>query len=274
MRSKVVRLEIEFDGSNYFGWQFQPNHDTVQGRLTQALTQLFGRLVTVTGVGRTDRGVSGLSYTVSFPYPVFSDKTGGRENRSSLPCPSIPITRLANAINQLLPQDIRVQRAAWAATDFNARFRARSRLYRYTIVQGRSPLLRNRAWEVTYPLDIPAINRALEFLPGRHDFACLCRIRASLRPEATIVNIIRARLRARRCALTGYRLHQFEFEADHFLKLLVRRLVGILVDVGRGIAARAGLEPQAALAQAIAGSSPIQFTTAPASGLLFVRARY
>jgi tRNA pseudouridine38-40 synthase len=260
---KTVRLELEFDGANYFGWQLQPNRPTVQSALEKSLARLYGAQVRAIGAGRTDTGVSALNYTVSFRPPrAFA--------------PGIIIA----ALNQSLPQGIVVRRARLARPDFHARYSARSRSYRYTIVTARSPLLSRHAWEVFRPLDIALMTRAAKLFLGEHDYAPFCHLRTVRGHDSAQnpglsqdsapgrVNVLKTVLRRSRDRLTGLPLVQFEVEADHFLYKLVRRMAGALVDVGLGRYTLADVET------AIRRRPLVQFSTAPACGLLFLRARY
>ena len=250
-----VRLDLEFDGTAYCGWQFQRDHPTVQGTLEQALARLFGSPVRVTGAGRTDAGVSALDYPVNFTAPR-----------------KLPRRTIRAALNQFLPQDIRVRRARSVAPAFHARFDARSKIYRYTIVGGRSPVLKRQAWELDYPVDRALMKQGARVFLGTHDFAPFCRLKKgrdfALRHPDGKVNVMRVRLLARRSAVAGRKLLQIEFEGDRFLYKMVRRMVGALVDVGRG------KFPLSELRQAVQNRPQVQFSTAPARGLLLVRVKY
>jgi len=262
---RILRLDLEFDGAGYFGWQYQPRHPTIQAALEQALARLFGCPVHVNGVGRTDTGVSALNYTVSF-----------------LPPRPLEPRVIQAALNQSLPRDIMVRRARRVGPEFHARYSARSRLYRYTIVPGKSPLLRNRAWEVFRKLDFELMRRATGLFIGEHNFAPFCRLRNPLSANGSQLTahcgkpsavgrqpvVFKSAVRRSRDRITGLPVIQFEVEADHFLYKLVRRMVGALVDIGTGRNSLADLET------AISRRPLVQFSTAPACGLVFVRARY
>jgi len=249
-----VRLDLEFDGTAYFGWQYQPNRPTIQGTLEKALSRLFGARIGVTGVGRTDAGVSALSFTANFHLP------GGA-------LPRMPLSAIPPALNQLLPDDIRVKRAVPAGDDFHARYDARSKLYRYTIAFGPTPVLRQHVWELGYPVDTNLMVEGAKLFLGEHDFAPFCRLRRRIGDQG-FVNVMRAAVRQRRSPITGARLLQVEFQADRFLYKMVRRMVGTLVDVGRG---KFSLDD---LRRAITVRPLVQFQTAPAAGLVLVRVYY
>jgi tRNA pseudouridine38-40 synthase len=242
-----VKLEIEFDGTRYFGWQFQPNRITVQATVEKALAQLYGCPIRAFGAGRTDTGVSALVYAANFAAP--------RE---------LSPAAIAAALNQRLPNDIRVHNAEVVPDSFNARYDARSKVYRYTIVRQRSPLLARHAWEIAAPLDLKLLRRAARRYVGEHDFAPFCRILTGPEP----VRVKRVGIAERRSSRTGARLLQIEIEGNRFLYKMVRRMVGALIDVGRG------KFTEGELARAVKHGPRVQFSTAPACGLVLVRVKY
>jgi tRNA pseudouridine38-40 synthase len=242
-----IKLEIEFDGTRYFGWQFQPNRITVQGTIEQALAKLYGVPLGVTGAGRTDTGVSALAYPANYAAP--------RE---------LALSAIVAALNQRLPDDIRVHGAEVVPDAFHARYDARNKVYRYTLVRRHSPVLARHAWEFSLPLDLARMRRAAGDFIGEHDYAPFCRIAAGPEPVA----VKRVAVRTRRSTITRAELLQIEIEANRFLYKMVRRMVGALVDVGRG-----KFSP-AELATAVRSGPRVQFSTAPACGLLFVKVRY
>jgi tRNA pseudouridine38-40 synthase len=245
-----VRLDLEFDGTNYFGWQYQPNHPTVQGTIEQALNKLFGARVGIVGVGRTDTGVSAVNYTANFHPP--------RE---------MEMRAVRAALNQLLPESIRIKRARQVPEGFNARHSAVSKWYRYTIVLAPTPILRRQAWQLSYAIDADLLSQGAHLFVGKHDFAPFCRI-ARCSSHFGEVDIMKVMVRGRRSTITGAPLLQIEFQADRFLYKMVRRMVGALVDIGRG---KFSLDD---LRQAIEVRPLVQFLTAPAAGLVLVRAYY
>jgi tRNA pseudouridine38-40 synthase len=241
-----VLLLLEFDGTDYHGWQLQSGAPTVQGELEKALAQLYGGPVRATGAGRTDAGVSALAFPVNF--------RGVRE---------LPLRSVRAALNQALPAAIRVRHAELVPDDFSARYAARSRTYRYTILAGRSPVLRRQVWEVDSELNLELMRAGCRLFPGERDFAPFCRLTGSGR-----VAVRRAGLLTPRSAISGQRLIQLEVEADRFLYKMVRRMTGSLVDLGRS------RFPVAELARALEKGPAVQFSTAPARGLALVRVKY
>lgn len=242
-----IKLEIEFDGTRYFGWQYQPNRITVQGMLEQALAKLYGVPLRVAGAGRTDTGVSALAYPANYAAP--------RE---------LTMPAIVAALNQRLPDDIRIHAAEVVPDSFHARYDARGKVYRYTMVRRHSPVLARHAWEYVLPLDLARMRRAASLFPGEHDYAPFCRITTGPEPA----RVKRVVIRERRSTLTRAGLLQVEIEGNRFLYKMVRRMVGALVDVGRGKFSIAEL------AHAVRHGPRVQFSTAPACGLVLVRVRY
>ncbi|MEA2645546.1 MAG: tRNA pseudouridine38-40 synthase [Chloroflexota bacterium] len=213
-----MRLDLEYDGTDFHGWQAQPANSgvrTVAAELAQALQRATGEAPTIVAAGRTDAGAHSLGQTVSFQLE--------RE---------IAPDRLRAALNGLLPPDVAVVAAQVAPDDFHARFSARRRHYRYLVENrdARSAVLRARAWQVQHPLDIRAMRRAAAQLVGRRDMAAFGRDPGG---RNTVRNLEAIRIRGFRGATTG-RTVAFDLTADAFLYGMVRRIVGFLVDVGLG----------------------------------------
>jgi tRNA pseudouridine38-40 synthase len=242
-----IALLLEYDGSRYGGSQIQKNAPTIQGSLEGAIKRLTGETARAAFAGRTDAGVHARGQVASF-----------------LTRRPFDATVLVDGLNYWLPDDIAVRGAREVALDFDVRRRARRRLYRYLVYNGRapSPLLRRRAWHVKQPLDVPAMQQAAACLVGRHDFAAFA---GSLeRPETTTVRTMH-RFDVRRLG----RLVSFEAEAAAFLPHQVRRTTGALVEVGRG-----RQTPQSLEALLRAGKPATGGPAAPPQGLCLVRVTY
>jgi tRNA pseudouridine38-40 synthase len=247
---RTLRLLIEYDGTGYCGWQRQDTAiaraPSVQATLEAAAREITGEQVEVVGAGRTDAGVHAWGQAAHL---VTSSR--------------IPAARFPGALNAHLPWDIRVLEARDMPEGFHARFDGVARTYRYEVLNRPAPtaLLRHRAHHVSEPLDLEAMGRALEMLLGRHDFAAYAG--AGSAPKTTVCNIREASWRR-----SGDRI-ALEITADHFLRHMVRMLVGTLLRVGRGrLAADA---PAAFLGDADnARTGP----SAPAHGLYLVRVEY
>ncbi len=208
-----VRLTIQFDGTDFCGWQAQAQGRTVEGVLGEALARLLaGERVTLHSSSRTDSGVHALAMPVGF-------RTASR----------LPLKAFVLGLNSLLPDDVRVLEARDAAPAFHARFSTRSKTYLYRIQNGRValPLERRTSWNVRPPLDLEAMREAAGFLVGRHDFSAF---RAALCDAASPVRTLT------RCEVSGEvpGLVSVVVTADGFLRNMVRILVGTLVQVGTG----------------------------------------
>ena len=242
----MMRLVLEYDGTDFHGWQWQPGQRTVEGALRDALRQVTGESPRLSAAGRTDAGAHSHGQVVGFQL------TGEWEPQ-----------RLATALNAVLPADVAVREAAYAAEHFHARFDARTRTYHYLVAsrRERSPLLRRYAWQVSADLDTEAMRRAAALLVGTHDFAAFGR---SPRPGAQTVRTVR-HVALGHSAFLGDELSSalvIEVSADAFLFGMMRGIAGALVAVGRGRLTLAEFEALVEAPQRIA-----TVTVAPARGL-------
>ncbi|UCF31802.1 MAG: tRNA pseudouridine(38-40) synthase TruA [bacterium] len=203
-------LTLEYDGTSFHGWQVQPGLRTVQGVLESALERMMGESVRIHGSGRTDAGVHALGQVAHFDSPR-----------------DIPPRSVAMGLNTLLPRDVRAKGCLEAPEGFHARFSATGKRYRYTILNRSAPtaLLRNAVWHIRAPLDVPAMREGASHLLGRKDFAAF----RSSGDEGTTVRNVRILTIERE-----FDLLVLSFEADGFLKHMVRNITGALVEVGRG----------------------------------------
>ncbi|HEX8558190.1 MAG TPA: tRNA pseudouridine(38-40) synthase TruA [Pyrinomonadaceae bacterium] len=244
---RVWRLDLEYEGTRYAGWQSQPHARTVQGELQRAAEQLLGARAEVGGSGRTDSGVHALRQVAHL-----KSKSAGRA-----PDP----VQLKAGLNKLLPHDVNVLRVAQARTDFHARHDAVRRYYLYQIATRRTAFGKSFVWWVRDRLDARAMQAACATLAGRRDFASFCESPSEQR--STLVEVERAELRAEGGLLL------FRIGASHFLWKMVRRLVGALVEVGRGSLSAEGF---GALLERYS-NEPAAWT-APPSGLFLERVVY
>jgi tRNA pseudouridine38-40 synthase len=234
------RATVEYDGTDFAGFQIQPEARTVQGELEAALATISGgSRVEVVAAGRTDAGVHAIGQVIAFTDPR------GR-----------PAQELARALNALLPVDVAIRKVRRVSNGFHPRYAARYREYRYTVWNGpRSPLRERFALGVRDPLDIAAMERAGSVLVGRHDFSAFGA--AHRQPVRTVHSV-----RVRRAGS----LVTIDVAADAFLRHMVRRIVAVLLEAGHG---RTNEE---AVAQALAsGRSALNGATAPAKGLCLQR---
>ncbi len=204
-----LKLIIEYDGTAYHGFQIQPRENSIQAELERALLVVTGEHVRIVGAGRTDAGVHAVGQVVSF--------TSGSHLTEEV---------LLRALNARLPDDIVVKECARAATEFHARFSARSREYRYTILNRETPtaLMRAFAYHYRKQLDLDQMQKASERLVGTHDFASFARVDESIScPVRTVLGAGWQR--------DGDWLY-FDIVANAFLPQMVRGIVGTLLWVG------------------------------------------
>lgn len=206
------RLLLEYDGTDFEGWQLQGTRRTVQGCLVEALEKIVGVRVRLMGSGRTDSGVHAEGQVASARFETRLD-----------------VVSLRRALNANLPDDVAVRRVEVVADGFDARRDARSKYYRYRIWNDpvRSPLRTRRAWWVRASVDLEAMRRGAAALVGRHDFASFQAAGSAVRTT------VRTLTRAEVSGVAGDDI-LFDFEGDGFLRYMIRNLVGTLVEVGRG----------------------------------------
>jgi tRNA pseudouridine38-40 synthase len=240
------RLVIEYDGTDFSGWQLQPNARTVQGTLEGALATLFGGPVRVAAAGRTDAGVHAAAQVVSFPAPRL-----------------LAAETVRRALNALTPNDVAVTAVDTVPDSFDPRRAASARVYVYRIWNRPvpSPFWRRSAWHVARPLATAAMAAAAAHIVGEHDFtsfrAAGCDAASPLR------RVARSEIE-RDGDLLSYRI-----EASAFLRHMVRNIVGTLVEVGLG--KRAAGEVAALIAARDRGRAG---ATAPPHGLCLIEVKY
>lgn len=208
-----IKLILEYDGTNYHGWQSQAgnNTPTIQDTLERSLRTLTGENVITYSSGRTDAGVHALGHVANF-------KTES----------AIPEDAWSPALNHVLPHDIRVLSSNEVPDEFHARHSALGKLYAYRILNRREPtaLYRRYAWHVHSPLNIRNMRLASGSLTGKHDFSAFRGSGCSARnPVRTIRSVAIKR---------SEEFLEIEIEADAFLQYMVRNIVGTLVEVGLG----------------------------------------
>lgn len=207
------KLEIEYEGTRYSGWQVQSHARTVQGELLKAAeTFLKTRVAELGGSGRTDAGVHALKQVAHLRLKSDASKATPRQ--------------LEVGLNSLLPHDINVLRVERAAPRFHARHDAVARYYLYQISPRRTAFGKSYVWWVRDRLNVAAMAAAAGALVGPHDFYSFCE--SPEKQGSTVVHVEAARV------FTSGDLILFRVGASHFLWKMVRRLVGALVEVGRG----------------------------------------
>jgi tRNA pseudouridine38-40 synthase len=202
------RLDIEYDGTDFLGWQIQRDGRTVQGELEKALETLFGGPTRVVAAGRTDAGVHAAGQVVHFH---------SERHR--------PVETVQRALNALLPEDIYVKGAALVSPDFHARFHAQWRRYKYLLAIRPSALWRRFSWCPHFDYDFDLVKKATVDVRGHQDFAAF-----RLTGSDTVRSVCEV-LEARWVETEGLRI--FDIVADRFLRGMVRLLVGTLLEIGR-----------------------------------------
>lgn len=272
----TVKLQIAYDGTDFVGWQRQSlpgaNNRSVQGELEKVLRALLHRPVSLQGAGRTDSGVHAMGQAASFDLPAEQGR------------PLIPVERLAYAMNNRLPGDVRVLSAEAAGADFHARFSARSKEYRYFLALGRQPGAFDYRYAWFFPYALPRLaempQAAAQFV-GEHDFRGFCGrssvvktyVRSLSRAEFGQVALAAAPPQLQALAAEGA-LYCFRVEGNGFIYKMVRLLTGALVKFGRGQLEIAQIQQQLQLPPGGEFWPQPLAPAAPAQGLYLWRINY
>lgn len=241
-----VKLVVAYEGTNYCGWQIQPNGITIEQVLNETLSSLLGEEITVTGASRTDAGVHSLGNVA-----VFETHT------------KMPAEKISFALNQRLPEDIVVQESCQVPEDFHPRFSKSRKTYEYRILncRFRQPLERRTSYFYHYPLDVSAMQKAAAYLVGEHDFTSFASVHAQTN---TYVRMIYALDVAREGDMIRIRV-----QGNGFLYNMVRIIAGTLIQVGAGIKKPEDME------SILAGKDrELAGPTAPAHGLTMIGLEY
>jgi tRNA pseudouridine38-40 synthase len=246
-QNKNYKLVLEYDGSNYHGWQRQKGLLTIQEVVETRLAIMTQTPVRLLGAGRTDAGVHARGQVANF-----------------LSGTQIPPARLLRGLNSLLPEDIVALELILVPKDFHARFKALSKVYEYRIHNGPIPLALGRqySWHISRVLEWKAMAKCLKLLEGRHDFSSFQAAGSSVRSTERVVL-------ATEITSIGEHTRLIAIEANGFLRHMVRNIVGTLVDVGSGKLTEEGF--YAVLA---ARDRQRAGMTAPARGLCLLEVRY
>lgn len=246
MQKKRIKLTIAYDGTNYCGWQVQPNGITVEEVVNKALGKLTGEEIAVIGASRTDSGVHALGNVA-----VFDSAT------------SIPPERIAMALNQRLPDDIVVVQSEEVAPDFHPRYCDCEKTYEYHIINTKTPIPTKRLtnYFVSYDLDVSKMQQAADYLVGEHDFVSFCNVRTQV--EDTVRTVTELEVLRQGEEIT------IRISGNGFLYNMVRIIVGTLIRVGRGF-----YTPENVKEILEAKDRKAAGVTAPAHGLMLVEIRY
>lgn len=223
-----------YDGTNYHGWQIQPNANTVQQELQRALSTVLRNDIEVVGAGRTDTGVHARHMAAHFDWTATKEDaateadtetgTDAATEDSKLP---MALDQLVYRLNRILPRDIAVYEVREVAPEMHARFSATSRTYYYYIHTQKNPFERHYSLQINYPLDFDRMNKAAKYFLQHEDYAAFCK--AGGDNKTTLCHVTKARW-VQTSPTTWY----FEITANRFLRNMVRAVVGTLIDVGRG----------------------------------------
>ena len=241
-----IKVVVSYDGTDYYGFQFQPSVRTVQAELERVLGLITKEPVTIYGSGRTDAGVHDAGQVINF-------RTQG----------SIPVERLCLAMNSLLHPSIAAMEADEVENDFHARYHARSRLYVYSILNRDVPdaLASRFCWHVRHPLDVDAMRESARVLIGTHDFSSFASADRDQTSPMRDLNGIEIRRLGERVEIA--------VRANAFLRSMARVIVGTLTEIGLGL--RPGLDMKRILEAADRRQAG---KTAPARGLCLREVEY
>jgi len=243
------KVILEYDGTRYYGWQEQKGSRTVAGELRTAAERLFSKPVDIAGAGRTDAGVHALAQVARLRADVRAKRID-----------------LLHELNDRLPPDINVLKVDQASAEFDPRRDALARVYLYQIAQRRSAFAKRFVWWVKDSLDHESMRDAARVLLGRQDFARFCDKRVG--DGSTIVVV-------RDVQLVGCEdLLLFRITASHYLWKMVRRIVGALVEVGRGSLSKSEFTGLLDTGTANQGRFDVAAHTAPPSGLFLATVTY
>lgn len=208
---KNIKLTLEYDGTNYGGWQKQSNNKTIQGELEKAISKATGEEVEVTGSSRTDAGVHARGMVANF--------------RTNSP---IPADRFREAVNRNLPDDIAILKSEEVNDSFHARYNTKGKTYSYTIVNRyeKVSIGRNYIYHVKDSLDIAKMEKACTFFIGKHDFSAFKTNGSSVKTSVRTISELYIK--------KDDDIIKIFITADGFLYNMVRIIVGTLVEVGKG----------------------------------------
>ena len=263
-----LKLTVEYDGTNYCGWQIQNRRvsKSIQETIEKTLSKILQEKIRLIASGRTDAGVHAQAQVANF-------KT--KSNISS--------EKLQKALNGLLPSDISISKTDEAAPDFHSRFAAKSKVYHYSILNRKFPsaLLRNRVYFYPYPLALKLMHQEARCLLGRHDFKAFCASGGSSKDTIRTIKKITIRKtnyglwampacrQGRDYGLNNGPLIVIDIEADGFLYNMARNIVGTLMEIGRGRFPKGSLKK-------ILNSKDRKLAgpTVPACGLCLLKVKY
>ena len=244
-----IRIELAYDGTDYHGWQVQPGLPTIQGTLEAVISEIERKPVHVAGSGRTDAGVHALAQVAAFSM-----------------CNPIPEQNLRKAMNRRLPADIRITRVQEVGPDFHPRFDARAKMYEYRILTAEipSPFERRYVYHHPYSLQTGKMIAAAPLIEGEHDFSAFAASdERDMLGESKVRTVYCSSLEQRSDRLV------YRVRGSGFLKHMVRNIVGVLLEVGKGNLSESDILPRLE-----PGCEIPPGPTAPARGLFLVSVEY
>ncbi len=243
---KRIGLIVAYDGTNYCGWQVQPNGVTIQGELNRCLSQLLGTEIETMGASRTDAGVHAMGNVAVFD-------TGAR----------MPGEKFSYALNQRLPQDIRIQLSEEVPANFHPRYCKSEKTYEYRILNRKFPIPTERLYShfYHYPLDVEKMRTATSFLVGEHDFASFCGAGAQVKSTVRVITSL---------SVERYEdMITIRVTGLGFLYNMVRIIAGTLLEIGNG-----QYPPDAMREILLSRDREAAGPTAPACGLTLLGIRF
>lgn len=243
---KRVMLTVAYDGTNYHGWQIQPNGETIEGILNRCLSELLGETIEVVGASRTDSGVHAMGNVAVFD----TDSP-------------IPADKISYALNRRLPEDIRIQKSEEVSAEFHPRRCASRKTYEYRIYCApfAMPIKRLYSHFTYVPIDIDLMGQAAEYLVGEHDFKSFCSAEAQVETTVRQIDSIDIDQHSQEIVI--------RVTGRGFLYNMVRIIAGTLMEIGRG-----HITPQEMKRIIEARDRRAAGPTAPACGLTLVKIEY
>lgn len=241
-----MKLTVSYDGTNYCGWQIQPNGITIEEVLNKAISRLTGEEITVIGASRTDSGVHALGNVAVFD----------TESR-------IPAERFAYALNQRLPRDIVIVKSEEVPGDWHPRYQDSRKTYEYHIMNTKIPIPTKRLYScfVSFDLNVEKMKEGAKYLLGEHDFAAFCCIRTNARTTVRTIYDLTVEQKGEEITI--------RVTGNGFLYNMVRIIAGVLIRVGRGF-----YEPEKVKELLEGAERTREAVTAPPQGLCLVEISY
>lgn len=249
----TVKGIVRYDGTNFVGWQVQPNQPTVQGKIEQALATIAQQPIRVLGSGRTDAGVHALAQVFSFKWPAES-----------------PPDSLRRSLTKMLGPEISIEEIEQAPDDFHPIYAAKSKYYTYVFStkSEADPFISRYAWSPIWPMDRARFGELAQRVVGEHDFAGFCSSGSSVEDTVRTIHSVKVADGGVIQPCDRADLWQVTFHGNGFLYKMVRNIVGTLADVTRGHV------PEEELEKRLTAPAPFKGFTAPAHGLFLARVCY